>query len=270
MPISTPPCRARSRASTATPGRPASAPTACSCRKASTSAFVAKLVEAVRKLRVGDGLQGATDQGPLIDAKAVAKVEEHIADALGKGAKVALGGKRHALGGTFFEPTVITQVTADMLVAREETFGPVAPVFCVQGREGGDPARERHRVRPRVVLLHARPRARLARRRSARVRHRRPQHRHHLDRGRAVRRRQGVGHRPRGLEVRHPRLHRAQVPLHRRHRGLSEPQPNLRARAALSDRALLALLAAVTALGTDLDQPLHSRYCPQIREHFDA
>jgi succinate-semialdehyde dehydrogenase/glutarate-semialdehyde dehydrogenase len=92
-------------------------------------AFVAKLVEAVRKLRVGDGLKGATEQGPLIDAKAVAKVEEHIADALAKGGKVVLGGKRHALGGTFFEPTIITQVKPNMLVAREETFGPVAPVF---------------------------------------------------------------------------------------------------------------------------------------------
>jgi succinate-semialdehyde dehydrogenase/glutarate-semialdehyde dehydrogenase len=91
--------------------------------------FVAKLVDAVRKLRVGDGLAGATEQGPLIDAKAVAKVEEHISDAVAKGAKVALGGHRHALGGTFFEPTVITQVRPDMLVAREETFGPVAPVF---------------------------------------------------------------------------------------------------------------------------------------------
>jgi len=92
-------------------------------------AFVAKLVEAVRKLRVGDGLKGATDQGPLIDAKAVAKVEEHIADAIGKGGKVVLGGKRHALGGTFFEPTIITGVTPNMMVAREETFGPVAPIF---------------------------------------------------------------------------------------------------------------------------------------------
>jgi len=92
-------------------------------------AFVVKLVEAVRKLRIGDGLQGATEQGPLIDAKAVAKVEEHIADAVAKGGKVALGGKRHALGGTFFEPTIITHVTPDMMVAREETFGPVAPVF---------------------------------------------------------------------------------------------------------------------------------------------
>jgi succinate-semialdehyde dehydrogenase/glutarate-semialdehyde dehydrogenase len=91
--------------------------------------FVAKLVEAVRALRVGDGLKGATEQGPLIDAKAVAKVEEHVADALAKGGKVALGGKRHAMGGTFFEPTVITHVRPNMLVAREETFGPVAPVF---------------------------------------------------------------------------------------------------------------------------------------------
>jgi succinate-semialdehyde dehydrogenase/glutarate-semialdehyde dehydrogenase len=91
--------------------------------------FVAKLVDAVRKLRVGDGLAGVTEQGPLIDAKAVAKVEEHISDAVSKGAKIAVGGHRHALGGTFFEPTVITQVRTNMLVAREETFGPVAPVF---------------------------------------------------------------------------------------------------------------------------------------------
>jgi succinate-semialdehyde dehydrogenase/glutarate-semialdehyde dehydrogenase len=93
-------------------------------------AFVAKLVAAVRKLRVGDGLAGATEQGPLIDDKAVAKVEEHVADALAKGGKVALGGKRHALGGTFFEPTILTHITPDMLVAREETFGPVAPIFA--------------------------------------------------------------------------------------------------------------------------------------------
>jgi succinate-semialdehyde dehydrogenase/glutarate-semialdehyde dehydrogenase len=95
-------------------------------------AFAKKLTDAVGKLRVGDGLAGVTDQGPLIDAKAVAKVEEHIADAVAKGAAVALGGKRHALGGTFFEPTILTQVTPKMLVAREETFGPVAPLFKFQ------------------------------------------------------------------------------------------------------------------------------------------
>jgi succinate-semialdehyde dehydrogenase/glutarate-semialdehyde dehydrogenase len=92
-------------------------------------AFTRKLVEAVSQLRVGDGLKGATDQGPLIDDKALAKVEEHVADAVGKGAKVAFGGKRHALGGTFFEPTVLVDVTPKMAVAREETFGPVAPLF---------------------------------------------------------------------------------------------------------------------------------------------
>jgi succinate-semialdehyde dehydrogenase/glutarate-semialdehyde dehydrogenase len=91
--------------------------------------FAKRLAAAVGKLRVGDGLAGVTEQGPLIDAKAVAKVEEHIADALAKGASVALGGKRHALGGTFFEPTILTGVTAQMLIAREETFGPIAPLF---------------------------------------------------------------------------------------------------------------------------------------------
>ncbi len=92
-------------------------------------AFTRKLVEAVGKLKVGDGLKGPTDQGPLIDDKALAKVEEHIKDAIDKGARVVQGGHRHALGGTFFEPTVLTGVTPNMMVAREETFGPVAPLF---------------------------------------------------------------------------------------------------------------------------------------------
>jgi len=92
-------------------------------------AFTRKLVQAVGQLRVGDGLKGPTDQGPLIDAAALAKVEEHIADAVDKGARIALGGRRHALGGTFFEPTVVTEVTPAMKVAREETFGPIAPLF---------------------------------------------------------------------------------------------------------------------------------------------
>jgi len=91
--------------------------------------FTRKLVHAVGQLRVGDGLKGPTDQGPLIDAKALAKVEEHVADAVAKGARVVHGGKRHALGGTFYQPTVITDVTPQMMVAREETFGPVAPLF---------------------------------------------------------------------------------------------------------------------------------------------
>ncbi|MGQ0835315.1 MAG: NADP-dependent succinate-semialdehyde dehydrogenase [Gammaproteobacteria bacterium] len=97
--------------------------------------FTAKLIDAVALLKVGDGLQGATDQGPLIDAKALAKVEEHIADAVANGAHVAYGGKRHALGGTFFQPTVITNVTPRMRMAREETFGPVAPLFRFKTEE---------------------------------------------------------------------------------------------------------------------------------------
>ena len=92
-------------------------------------AFSHKLADAVAQLRVGDGLKGVVDQGPLIDDKALQKVEEHVADAVSKGAKIAVGGKRHALGGTFYEPTVLTDVTTQMAVAHEETFGPVAPLF---------------------------------------------------------------------------------------------------------------------------------------------
>lgn len=92
-------------------------------------AFVTKLVAAVKALRVGNGLEGPTELGPLIDMKAVDKVKEHIDDAVSKGAKVATGGKSHSLGGSFFEATVLTDVTTSMAVAREETFGPLAPVF---------------------------------------------------------------------------------------------------------------------------------------------
>ena len=92
-------------------------------------AFAAKLVEAVKKLKVGDGMENGVTQGPLINEQAVKKVEQHIADAVGKGARVLLGGKRHALGHSFFEPTVLADVTPAMQVAREETFGPMAPLF---------------------------------------------------------------------------------------------------------------------------------------------
>src|ERR1051325_3525583 len=92
-------------------------------------AFAAKLSEAVKKLKPANGLEPGATQGPLIDDKAVAKVEEHLADALSKGGGLVIGGHRHALGGRFFEPTVLADVTQSMLVAREETFGPVAPLF---------------------------------------------------------------------------------------------------------------------------------------------
>jgi succinate-semialdehyde dehydrogenase/glutarate-semialdehyde dehydrogenase len=95
-------------------------------------AFARKLAERVTQMKVGNGLEAGVVQGPLIDKNAVAKVEEHIADALGKGARVVVGGKRHALGGTFFEPTVLADVTPSMAVASEETFGPVAPLFRFQ------------------------------------------------------------------------------------------------------------------------------------------
>jgi succinate-semialdehyde dehydrogenase/glutarate-semialdehyde dehydrogenase len=92
-------------------------------------AFVGKLAKAVAELKVGDGLAPGVTQGPLINRAAIDKVEEHVGDARAKGAEVRVGGGRSPLGGTFFEPTLIVGVTADMQVAREETFGPVAPVF---------------------------------------------------------------------------------------------------------------------------------------------
>ena len=91
--------------------------------------FAEKLAQAVSRMTVGDGLKGETQQGPLIDMAAVEKVEEHISDAVGKGARVVTGGRRHPLGGSFFEPTVLAEVAPGMLVAKEETFGPVAPLF---------------------------------------------------------------------------------------------------------------------------------------------
>jgi len=93
-------------------------------------AFTDKLVAKVKALKVGNGVDAGVTQGPLIDAKAVAKIEEHIADARAKGGEVLTGGKRHTLGGLFFEPTVVSGATAEMLFAREETFGPLAPIFA--------------------------------------------------------------------------------------------------------------------------------------------
>jgi len=91
--------------------------------------FAQRLVKATATLKVGDGLAGSTDQGPLIDSRALSKVKAHITDAVEKGAEIACGGKSHALGGNFFEPTVLVNVTPAMRIAREETFGPVAPLF---------------------------------------------------------------------------------------------------------------------------------------------
>ena len=91
--------------------------------------FAEMLAAAVAKMEVGDGVQDGITQGPLIDMNAVEKVEEHIADAVSNGAEVVIGGQRHTLGGTFFQPTLLKNVTSDMKVAKEETFGPLAPLF---------------------------------------------------------------------------------------------------------------------------------------------
>ncbi|MFQ3357315.1 MAG: succinate-semialdehyde dehydrogenase/glutarate-semialdehyde dehydrogenase [Paracoccaceae bacterium] len=98
-------------------------------------AFAAKLSVAVSKLNVGDGLTDGITTGPLVNMDAIHKVEEHIADALAKGGHIVTGGKRHTLGGSFFEPTVITNVTSEMVVTNEETFGPLAPLFKFETEE---------------------------------------------------------------------------------------------------------------------------------------
>ena len=97
--------------------------------------FVAKLAKTAAAMKVGDGTETGVVQGPLINKAAIEKVEEHIADALAKGARIVTGGKRHKLGGNFFEPTVLADVTSDMKCARAETFGPVAPVFRFKTEE---------------------------------------------------------------------------------------------------------------------------------------
>ncbi len=97
--------------------------------------FAAKLTEGVRKLKVGNGTDAGVVQGPLINMAAVEKVEHHIKDAVDHGAKIAAGGHRHSLGGTFFEPTVLTGVSQDMLITKEETFGPVAPLYRFKTEE---------------------------------------------------------------------------------------------------------------------------------------
>jgi succinate-semialdehyde dehydrogenase/glutarate-semialdehyde dehydrogenase len=154
-------------------------------------AFTKRLAETAGAMKVADGFEPGAVIGPLIDMKAVEKVEAHIADAVKKGAKVVTGGKRAAQGGSFFEPTVLTDVTTDMVITKEETFGPVAPLSRFKteadaikmandtptltlprsrGREGRGPP----------PISTAATSAALACRRGARIRHRRHQRGHHL------------------------------------------------------------------------------------------
>jgi succinate-semialdehyde dehydrogenase/glutarate-semialdehyde dehydrogenase len=97
--------------------------------------FARRFTEKVKQLKVGNGMEPGVNQGPLIEDKALVKVEEHIADALSKGARLLLGGKRHELGHSFFQPTVLADVTPAMRVSSEETFGPVAPLFRFKTEE---------------------------------------------------------------------------------------------------------------------------------------
>ena len=179
-------------------------------------AFAAKLADAVRKLQPAPGLETGATQGPLIDDKAVEKVESHIADALSKGASVLVGGKRHARGGRFFEPTILTGVTPAMAVAREETFGPVAPLFRFEN-EAEAIALANATEFGLAAYFYGRDIGRIWRVAEA------------LEYGivgintglistevAPFRRRQGVGDRPGGVEVRNRGIRRGEVPVPRR------------------------------------------------------
>jgi hypothetical protein len=149
--------------------------------------------EESRAMKIGDGTDPGVTQGPLINMDAVDKVEKHIADAVAQRRQIVTGGKRHALGGTFFEPTVLTNVATDALVFAGRNLRAAGAGVPLQGRGRGDRDVQQLAVRARVVFLHARSRPGLARRRGAGVRHGRRQHRPDHHRGRAVRRRQGIG-----------------------------------------------------------------------------
>ena len=210
-------CRAPSPASIATPARPACAPTGCWCRTACTTRSRRSSPTRWASCAWATACAGVTDQGPLIDAKAVAKVEEHIADAVAQGRqrrRWAASGTRWAARSS--SPPSSPSVTPEMLVAREETFGPVAPLFKFK-TEAEAIAMANDTEFGLAAYFYTRDLAR-----SWRVSEAieygivGSEHRHHLHRGGALRRRQGIRHRPRRLEVRHPRLHRDQVRVRRR------------------------------------------------------
>ena len=165
-------------------------------------AFTKRLAETAGAMKVADGFESGAVIGPLIDMKAVEKVEAHIADAVKKGAKVVTGGKRSALGGTFFEPTVLTDVTTDMVITKEETFGPVVPLYRFK-TEAEAIKMANDTEFGLAAFLQPRHRSHLAGRRGARIRHRRHQRGHHLDRDRPLWRHEGKRYRPRRLEIRH-------------------------------------------------------------------
>lgn len=195
-------------------------------------AFAQKLADAVGKLKIGRGTDEGVALGPLINEAAVQKVESHIADALAKGAAVTSGGKRHALGHGFFEATVLTGVTQDMNVAREETFGPLAPLFKFSSDD--EVVRMANDTEfGLAAYFYSRDIGcvwRVARGGSARIRHGGHQHRADLERSRAVRRREAIGPWPRRFALRHRRLRGDQVSLHGRFMRRASAYPRVEAR----------------------------------------
>jgi succinate-semialdehyde dehydrogenase/glutarate-semialdehyde dehydrogenase len=182
--------------------------------------FAKRLVAAVEKLKVGSGLEPDVQQGPLIDQAALDKVSRHIDDALAGGATLLTGGRPHALGGTFFQPTVLTNVNADMSVAVDETFGPVAPLIRFSDEKDVHPHGQRHAFRPGGLLLRPRHGAHFPGGRRPGVRHGGHQHRPDLHRGGPLRRGQAVGHRAGGVEIRHRRVCGDEVSVPGRYRRL--------------------------------------------------
>ena len=173
--------------------------------------FVEKLSKKVAAMKIGDGTEQGVTQGPLINMDAVDKVEKHIADAVKGGAKIITGGKRHALGGTFFEPTVLANVEAGRAGRARRDVRSAGAGVSLQGRGRRDRDVQQLAVRPCVLFLRARSRPGLAGGGSAGVRHGRRQHRPDHHRSGAVRRRQGKRPRPRRLASRHGRICRDQI-----------------------------------------------------------
>ncbi len=179
-------------------------------------AFLETLTARVASMKVGDGADEGVAQGPLINMAAVEKVEALLAEAVGAGAKVTFGGQRHALGGTWFEPTIVTDVRPEMTLSREEIFGPVATLTRFED-EAEAIAMANDTIYGLAAYFYARDhRPRSAGRRGAGVWHGGGQRRHPLHRGRPVRRHQAVRPRPRGLAPRHRGLRRDQIRAARR------------------------------------------------------
>ncbi len=184
-------------------------------------AFAAKLKTAVEAMKVGNGMEPGVSQGPLINADAVKKVEEHIADAVKRGANVVTGGHRHKLGGTFFEPTILANVPNDAMIFREETFGPVAPLFRFKTEAEAIKLANDTEFGLASYFYSRDVGQSLPRGRGAGIRHHRHQRGDHLDRGGAVRRHEVVGAGARRIQIRDRGLPGDQVSRARRHRHLT-------------------------------------------------